>query len=429
MSSKRAAILIIGVLVCAPLLVLHHLGTFREVSDWLESLYRQVFILPRTDLQRVVPLQYMFYTFMAFFTAWVCSDLPRLSLKFSCMIASAFLTLLLSPALVLNGILFEPFSGVIAIFAAGLLGIVTSGSEKNLRSQLMRRWFVGRISEQKFDQLMASKEPPSLTVRRPVTAVTCQMLNSSELGTDLAPDKLEQLSRGFLSPVAEFLVSRGAYVDSCSGDGLRALFSFPIADEQHAVAACTAAIELLPTLSLLAREMETRLGKMPTFGIAIATGEATCGMFGSGELQCYSAIGSPMDLARQLCQLNLIYGSQILLDSRTYHLAQSAIEVRPMEMVFAAKSQSVGEIYELLAGKNGLSERESKARDAFWQGVVHLRKADYKSALESFQKACIEDRNDPPLAYFTERAEALSKDGSPPEIKGGSRHARMLMDG
>ena len=45
------------------------------------------------------------------------------SRKFGFMLGGAFLTVLLSPALAFNGILFEPFSGLLAILSAGLLGI------------------------------------------------------------------------------------------------------------------------------------------------------------------------------------------------------------------------------------------------------------------------------------------------------------------
>jgi hypothetical protein len=68
-----------------------------------------------------------------------------------------------------------------------------------------------------------------------------------------------------------------------------------------------------------------------------------------------------------------------------------------------------------------------KARDAFWQGVVNLRKGDYKEATVQLRKARIEGREDAPLKYFLERAEAgLRDDASAAESKPGTRHMRML---
>jgi hypothetical protein len=87
----------------------------------------------------------------------------------------------------------------------------------------------------------------------------------------------------------------------------------------------------------------------------------------------------------------------------------------------------ISEVYELLAEKGSLSDEEIKARDAFWQGVISLRKGAYKESLQQFKTAQIEGREDAPLKYFMERAEAGTLDQKPAsDIKGTARHVRML---
>ena len=431
MSSKRAAILIIGVLVCAPLLALHHFGVFREMAGRLERTYREIFVLPDVRLRHVVPLQYAFYTFMAFFSAWVCTEMPRHSRKFGFVFGAAFLTLILSPALAFNGLLFEPFSGALAIIVAGLLGIALSSTEKGRRAHVLRPFFIGRISEDAFTQLATSKEPPELTGRRELTVLSCRVLNYSELGSELEAGEMEKLSSGFLKAVAELLISKGAYLDSCNEDGVRVLFGFPLHDEHHAATACQVALDLRQRLVNLTDEIEDRWHRRPLLGVALASGDMTCGLFGFSEFQFYGAVGESLEFSQRLCSLNVVYGSHVLLSARTFHLAKDAIEGRPMEMVSAPKVHAISEVYELLARKNGLSDEEKKARDAFWHGVVNLRKGDRKSALENFQQARIEGRDDAPLRYFTGRAETISKeeDATAADPKGGTRHVRLLTGG
>ncbi|MBX7206839.1 MAG: adenylate/guanylate cyclase domain-containing protein [Verrucomicrobiaceae bacterium] len=430
MSTKRAAILIIGVVVCVPLLALYHRGLFGDLAGWLERTYRQVFVLREEHLARVVPLQYAYYTFMAFFSAWVCAEMPRQSRKFGFIFGAVFLTLILSPALAFNGVLFEPLSGAAAVIGAGFLGILISGTERGQRAHFLRRFFIGRISEGAFVQLVGAKELPKLTGRRELTVLSCRVLNYAELGTELEAEEMEKLSSGFLKAVAEFLVSKGAYLDSCNEDGVRVLFGFPLADEQHAATACRVALELRVRLVNLAQEMENRWHKRPALGVALASGDMTCGLFGFSEFQFYGAVGESLEFSQRLCAINAIYGSHVLLSNRTFHLAEGAIEVRPMEMVFAPKIHAVSEVYELLSGKGALTEDEAKARDAFWQGVVHLRKADYKAALESFNQSRIEGREDAPLRYFSDRAEAGAReDASTVDQQGSARHVRLLMGG
>ena len=48
MNRPRTAALIIGVLVCIPILLMHHFGLFLEVSKWFAALDARIFILQDT---------------------------------------------------------------------------------------------------------------------------------------------------------------------------------------------------------------------------------------------------------------------------------------------------------------------------------------------------------------------------------------------
>ena len=80
MNRNRAACLFIGVLVCAPLL--------------------------------------------AFVSAWLGMELEAAWKKYLFLLGLIFLVLLLTPVLALNGVLFEPFSGILAASFAMLIGVM-----------------------------------------------------------------------------------------------------------------------------------------------------------------------------------------------------------------------------------------------------------------------------------------------------------------
>ncbi|MBL9130728.1 MAG: hypothetical protein JNG86_05985, partial [Verrucomicrobiaceae bacterium] len=69
MNRNQAAALIIGVLVCAPLLALYHFGAFSGMAAWFEALYSRMFIV-RAPLRHFLLVQYGYYTALAFITAW-----------------------------------------------------------------------------------------------------------------------------------------------------------------------------------------------------------------------------------------------------------------------------------------------------------------------------------------------------------------------
>ena len=411
MSRIRPSILLIGVFVCTPILAFHQFGLFKEARESVLHLLEQRLILP-SDLVSLRFLNYGYYTLMAFISAWVCMSLPRQWHRFAFMFALAFLTVTLTPVLAFNGIVFEPISGILAILGAGLLGLAFSGSERGTRVQRFRQFFVGRLSANQFSQLLDGSEPVKLNSKREISSLTCRLLNADKLSVDLDPDQMELLSSAFMKSVSEFLVIKGGYLDVCNAQGITAQFGFPVSDTDHALNACKVGMALREHLVVLGAELEKRWGHKPQVGVGISSGTAVCGLMGYRDFQFYSALGEPPDLSRRLCNMNGVYGSTVLISARTFNILKAAVEVRPMELIAAPGQTSVSEVYELLAEKGTLTPPELSARDAFWEGVVALRKGDTKAALAKLTAASSDEKTDPPLAYFIERAKAVSSSGS-----------------
>ncbi len=115
----------IAVFVCAALLALYQAtGYFLSGAVWVESVLRKLILLPQGELQFFRPLQYGYYTLMAFLTAFICIEPMSKLAKASFMLVALFLTFLMPAALGLNGWLFEPFSGGLAILITGISAII-----------------------------------------------------------------------------------------------------------------------------------------------------------------------------------------------------------------------------------------------------------------------------------------------------------------
>ena len=65
------------------------------------------------------------------------------------------------------------------------------------------------------------------------------------------------------------------------------------------------------------------------------------------------------------------------------------------------------EVYELLAKAGELSAAEAVSRDAFWQGVVHLRQGLLQESMEQFNAARRDGVVDPPLEYYLSKIDWL----------------------
>ncbi|MBL9146248.1 MAG: adenylate/guanylate cyclase domain-containing protein [Verrucomicrobiaceae bacterium] len=410
MNKIKASVLLIGVVVCVPLLALYRFGLFNELNDVVLRFHRDHFVLPVPELQRATALSYASYTLAAFLAAWVCVELSSMLQRLAFLFGLVFLSLTASCVGAWQGVLFEPFSTIAATLAAGILGLAFSGSERERRVHLFRQFFVGRISTDLFAKLTEGNEPVALTGRREVTSLTCRIINTSQLATDMEPQDVEQLTSAFLKAVSEYLVERGAYLDVSNSQGITAQFGFPAAAEDHAHVACKLALQLREFLNELSAELEKRWQRKPVLGIALASGPVVGGLIGYGEFQRYSVLGEPPELSRRLCNMNGVYGSQLLIAASTWTAAKEHIEVRPMEMIAAPGQTGAREVYELLGEKETLTKGALAARDSFWQGVVALRQGDAKAALEKLRQAIVVGQDDPPLRYFKERAEALLKE-------------------
>jgi class 3 adenylate cyclase len=413
----------IGVMVGATLLALYRVTSiFIKASQWVADIYSQSFQLPATPVL-VTPLQYAYYTVMAFVSAFVCAGSPRLGTKIRFLGGALFLTLLLSPILAFNGWLFEPLSGMVAIVLAGLGGMLYGASDDGRKGHEVGQWMSGRVSSQQMNRLMATPETVDLNAKRELTILVCRVLNSQELCQQVDPTEVAHTITDFMSEASDHLVKKGGYLDVCNVEGIRAVFGMAEPLSEHALAACRAALSLERHLEAWKDRTQTKA----IFGIAIATGPAIVAVFGASDHRQLSVLGEPADFSRRLCSINYVYGSKVLLSARTYHLAKESVEARPMEMVSAPRLHQISEVYELMDEKGKLNEEQTKARDAFWHGVVSLRKGAYKEAVGHLKRAQMEGRDDAPLKYFLERAEAgMKEDRVEPEGKIAAKHVRVL---
>jgi class 3 adenylate cyclase len=368
-------------------------------------------------------LKVTFFTLAALAAAWFCLDLPHTSRRAGYLLGMVFLTLTLVPVLGLRGVLFEPFTSVFVILISGLAAMTLAGTHRERRRHELRRFFVGRLDESGFRDVLRAGDGRQLTGKRQVSAVTCQMLNHAALSGEMEATELEDFSSSFLKVVAEFLVSKGGYLDECDVHLVRVLFGFPNADENHAVAAARAVLELRQRAGNLVQELEHRWHKQAVIGMAISTGEVTTGLFGFREFEFFSAVGEVLDFGDQLCQLNAVYGSAILVSAETLAAAQEGLEVRPMEMIRRGAVGRTVEIYELLALKHGLTEEVAVSRDAFWQGIILLRKGEAAAALKQFKKAELEGVPDKARLYFANEAERVAKSEPEKTLRGAKSKA------
>ncbi len=359
-------------------------------------------------------VQYCVITVLGFGIAWTTIDIHKPTLK--TIVAAGALLNVVGAAWVLNFYqqFFSPFAGILAVTLSFGMGLCYSLSAAGRRKQMLRMMFGDRLSRKTFYALLNSKQPLKFEGEEcEASVLVCEIFNHEELMASLTVADYVAMTNLFLRTASDFLVEKGSYLDECDGESLRVIFGAPLQDSDHAVTASKAAVELLRRLENLNRECEIRWHKMFDHRIGINSGEIVTAAYGSERLATYSVAGEPVEFARRLCAANTIYGSRILIGSRTYNLAANMIEVRPMEIVRGRDDGFCEEIYELLDLKSALSPVEIERRDRFWKGIIYFRENRWDEALIEFEAVIDTDPDDLPAQFYVRRIEHMRTGAAP----------------
>ncbi len=331
------------------------------------------------------------------------------------LIAGAALAEIIGLTIVLNmyDVYFSPFPALVALLITFAGGFAYSRSAAGARKRIIDEVFGDRISAATREKLLNSNAPLHFAGEmRSASVVVCEIFNHDELMESLSTEHFVAATNLLLHRGADFLVERGGYLDDCAGETLRVIFGAPMADENHAEAACEAALKLAEELDEVNRECIEKWNQALDFRIGVNSGEIVCAAYGSSRLGTFSVAGEPVDFARRLCAANTIYGSRILTGSHTLELGQHAVEVRPMELVRTRDERSREEVYELLGMRNSLPDDLLQRRDLFWKGIIYYREQLWGEALEHFRAAIPAEGIDAPLEFYIRRTEQL-RDGLP----------------
>lgn len=380
-----------------------HLGRFYAGAEW--TTIPEPAVLLR-------PLQYAVIVTAAFGVAWVVIDTARVRSRLIVIVGALLVIAAASPVLALYGILFEPYSGCIAVIAAALAAVIYAQGETARRKRVFLELVAGRMSDESMAALAAAPYDVKFNgAGREVSVLVCRILNQDEIRVNLRAREAIELGSFFLDGCAAKLVQSGAYLDQREPDGVRFYFGLPLADKRHSLAACEAALVLREHLEEIARECDARWSQPVQWGVGLDTGAMTVGLFGDGGFARFSALGSQVEVAQRLSSANGNYGSSILVSGGMMAAVGEAMEFRVMDMLRDDDAERSVEIYELLCGADDLDATAAARRDAFWHGVIRFREGDDEAALAEFEKARPVGREDRAVEYYVGRVKARMGDG------------------
>ncbi len=393
--------LLFGTLVSLAVWALHEAGAFSLGNIYLAS------YLGHEPTVTAGPIQYALVLALAFSIAWTTIDIGPSTLKVG--IATAAMAQILSATALahLFGQFFSPFAALSSVFLSFTIAYAYSQTSAGLRKQVLQSQFGTRISKATFSKLLNSNEPLNFGGQtREASIVVCEIANRQILLESLPTCDFVTIHNAFLQNAAELLIQNGAYLDECNGERVRVVFGTPLPSQDHAIAACKAALALVDRLNCVNQECAAIWSRTLDFRIGINSGEVLAANFGSDSAHHFSVTGEAVDFAHQLWAANKLYGSRLLMSASTFMKVEGAFEVRPMELIQRCPEDPVlEEVYEPLCAPGDFTQEQGQRRDAFWKGVICCRQGLWADASGYFKHALPSQGHDGPVQFYLNRVE------------------------
>jgi len=265
--------------------------------------------------------------------------------------------LMMREGIVLNTLI--PLLAMIALFLAGQ---VINYFLEIKQKEMIKGKFARKVSPAVMNDILSSTTEDILAgTEREITIFFSDMRNFTNISEVLGnPKGLIRFMNAYMEPMTEIIIKSGGTVDKFIGDAIMAYWNAPLAIENHADKAVSAALEQLHGLD----KLNNILKKNPDFakvadmaekngmpivdiGIGINTGIAIVGEMGTRGRSDYTVIGDTINLGSRLESLCKYYNSRLNISGFTKQALKGEYIFRFLDLVTVKGKNEPVEIWQI----------------------------------------------------------------------------------
>lgn len=184
------------------------------------------------------------------------------------------------------------------------------------------------------------KQRPAEGARRIVTVLFVDAVGSTPLAERLGEEEMYSLMRGAIERMSHAVHAHEGHVATFTGDGMMALFGAPIAHEDSARRAVTAALRMQSSLESYREEIERLHGVSCHFRLGLNTGPVVVGTVTDDLEMDFTAIGDTVNLAARMEQS--ADPGTVLISEHTFRAVTDYFEFEPVgELTIKGKADRV----------------------------------------------------------------------------------------
>jgi class 3 adenylate cyclase len=202
--------------------------------------------------------------------------------------------------------------------------------EEEIARQAKLRGDLGRfMSKPLVDAIVAGEHSLSLGGKRaPISVLFADVVGFTPMAESRQAEQVVALLNELFSVLSEIVFRHGGTVDKFIGDCLMAVWGAPIAQEDHAARALSAAEDMMRFLETANEEWKEKYDVEIRLGIGVNSGEAIVGNIGSDKRMEYTVIGDVVNVAARLEAIAA--PNQVLVAETTKELAGDAFVLKQL---------------------------------------------------------------------------------------------------
>lgn len=289
-------------------------------------------------------------------------------------------------------------ASVLAMVGALAANYWTEGRQKAFIKQAFRHYLSGDVIEK------IIRDPKHLQLggeKRELTIMFTDLAGFSTFSEKLGPVELTTLLNDYLTEMTDIIMEEGGTLDKYEGDAIIAFWNAPLAQSDHAVRACRAAMRCQRRLAELRDNFQQRTGALLRMRVGLNTGDVVVGNMGSRKRFNYTILGDAANLASRLEGANKAFGTETMVSGSTWRQAGAEFRGRKLADLRVVGRKTAVEVYEL-TGFAG--DPVPAGWETFAAGLALFREGDFAEAKAVFKQL----PDDPAARSYAQRCANLA---------------------